>query len=120
MENKKILLIDDERDFVKIMKKKIESWGYDFSSANGGASGIKALAKVKPDLIVLDLIMSEMDGLTALKEIRKIDKKIPIIMLTSHKGFNLIKEAEDLGVTAYVFKMNIDPNLRSLITGALK
>lgn len=120
MEKKKILLIDDERDFITLMEIRIESWGYEFFSATSGALGIKALAKVKPDLVILDLIMSEMDGLSTLKEIRKINKTIPVIMLTSHDGFDMIKEAENLGVTAYVFKMNLDPNLRSLLSGIFK
>jgi len=119
MKNKKILLIDDERDFIKLMKKKIETWGYAFFSATGGALGLKALTKVKPGLVILDLMMPVMDGFATLKEIRKVNKTIPVILLTSHKGFDLIKEAEALGVTAYVFKITIDPNLRSLIIGAL-
>ncbi len=120
MEKKKILLIDDERDFIALMEVKIESWGYELFSATSGALGIKALAKVKPDLVILDLIMPVMDGLSTLKKIRKINKTIPVIMLTAHDGFDMIEEAEDLGVTAYVFKMNLDPNLRSLLIGALK
>jgi len=120
MEKKKILLIDDERDFITLMKKKIESWDYAFFSATGGALGLKELTKVKPDLVIVDLMMPEMDGFATLREIRKTNKTIPVIMLTAHEGFDMIKEAEDLGVTAYVFKVTIDPNLRSLIIGALK
>jgi YesN/AraC family two-component response regulator len=102
------------------MEKRITDWGYDFFSATNGVLGIKALAKVKPDLVILDLIMPEMDGFSTLKEIRKLDKEIPVIMLTSHEGFAMVKEAEKLGVTAFVFKITLETNLHSLLTGVLK
>jgi len=119
MKKKKILLIDDQEDFIMLMKERIEYWGYKFCSANSGALGIKALA-LKPDLVILDLIMPVMDGLTTLKKIREIDKDIPVFMLTSHEDFDVVKEAEKLGVTVFIFKLTIEPNLRTLLAGALK
>ncbi len=120
MDNKKILLIDDERDFTVLVKKRIESWGYEFASASTGLSGIKALIKIKPDLVILDLVMPDMDGISVLKRIRKVNKKIPVIMLTSYEDFDMIKRAEDLNIAAFVFKMTLDVNLRSLVSGILK
>jgi len=120
MDNKKILLIDDERDFTVLVKKRIESWGYEFASASTGLSGIKALIKIKPDLVILDLVMPDMDGISVLKRIRKVNKKIPVIMLTSYEDFDMIKRAEDLDIAAFVFKMTLDVNLRSLVSGILK
>ncbi len=117
---KKVLLIDDERDFSAVARKRVESWGYEFIWAHNGPSGIKLINELRPDLVILDLIMPEMDGITVLKNIRKTDKSIPVIMLTSYEDLDMIKRAEKLGITAFSFKLTFETNLRSLIAGALK
>jgi DNA-binding response OmpR family regulator len=79
---KKILLIDDEPEIVDICRDYFKSAGYDVATANNGATGLQSARREKPDLIVLDLMMPEMDGLDFCKAIRR-ESDVPIIMLTA-------------------------------------
>ncbi len=83
--NAKILLIDDDPDFVETTKLVLEGERYEVSTAFDGNEGIAKARKDKPDLIILDIIMPVKDGFVAAEELKKDPelKKIPVIMLTS-------------------------------------
>lgn len=83
--NAKILLIDDDPDFVEATKLVLESKPYQVITAADGSEGIAKAKKEKPDLIILDIIMPVKDGFNAAEEFKKDAElqKIPIIMLTS-------------------------------------
>jgi two-component system alkaline phosphatase synthesis response regulator PhoP len=86
MTNKaKILLVDDDPDFVASTKTVLESNSYEVIVADNGNDGIKKAKEVKPDLIILDVIMPVKDGFAAAEQFKKDPQlsKIPIIMLTS-------------------------------------
>lgn len=96
-----ILIIDDDPDIVKSMKVVLESRKYQVFSASNGKEGLQKTKEVKPDVIILDIIMETGDeGFDVAREIRKDQnlKNIPILMLTSIKertGFDFKKEAGD-------------------------
>lgn len=121
---KKVLLVDDETDFLDIMGQKIRSWGYEVVFASNGKEAIDGVKSEKPDIIVLDYMMPEMDGVSALKEIRKIDSKIPAIIFTAYPDEKIIKEAEKLGVTAFIPKLSTysapQENLKAMLDMAFK
>lgn len=81
----KILLIDDDIDFVEATKTVLESKAYDVIVASEGEEGLKKARKERPDLVLLDVIMPIKDGFTAAEEFKKDPKlnNIPILMLTS-------------------------------------
>jgi two-component system alkaline phosphatase synthesis response regulator PhoP len=79
---KKILIIDDEPQIVEICQDYLKAAGYDTVTANNGVKGLTLSRREKPDLIVLDLMMPEMDGLDFCRTIRR-DSDVPIIMLTA-------------------------------------
>ncbi len=84
-EKKKILLVDDDPDFVEAVKVIVEKGGYDVKVAYDGQEGLEAVAEEKPDLIVLDVMMPVMNGHEACAKLKK-DKEtaeIPIILLTA-------------------------------------
>ncbi len=84
-EKKKILLVDDDPDFVEAVKVIVEKGGYDVRVAYDGQEGLEAVAEEKPDLIVLDVMMPVMNGHEACAKL-KSDKEtadIPIILLTA-------------------------------------
>ena len=86
MKNKaKILIIDDDPDFVEATKLVLESKPYEVITAADGSEGIAKAKKEKPDLIILDIIMPVKDGFNAAEELKKDPelKKTPVIMLTS-------------------------------------
>lgn len=81
----KILLVDDDKDFVEATKMVLESKPYEVVVAYNGDEGLAKARKEKPDLIILDIIMPVKDGFSAAEQLKKDPalKKIPVIMLTS-------------------------------------
>lgn len=84
-EKKKILLVDDDPDFVEAVKVIVESGGYEVRVAYDGQEGLEAVAEEKPDLIVLDVMMPVMNGHEACGQLKNDPEtaKIPIILLTA-------------------------------------
>jgi two-component system, OmpR family, alkaline phosphatase synthesis response regulator PhoP len=84
-EKKKILLVDDDPDFVEAVRVIVESGGYEVRVAYDGQEGLDAVAEEKPDLIVLDVMMPVMNGHAACARLKadKTTASIPIILLTA-------------------------------------
>ena len=100
---KKILIVDDEPQIVEICRDYLKAAGYETVTANNGTQALSLARREKPDLIVLDLMMPEMDGLDVCREIRR-DSDVPIIMLTArvHETDKLI--GLELGADDYITK----------------
>lgn len=116
---KKVLLVDDEADFLEVMGERIRSWGYDCICASNGKEAVDAVADKKPDMIILDYIMPSMDGVATLREIRKIDKGLPAVMLTAHPDIKVIKGADKLGVGAFIPKMSPYQSMQGALKAAI-
>jgi len=84
-EKAKILIVDDDQDFVEATKLVLESKPYEVVTASNGSEGLAKANQEKPDLIILDIIMPVKDGFSTAEEFNKDPEleKIPIIMLTS-------------------------------------
>jgi DNA-binding response OmpR family regulator len=84
----RILLIDDDIDFVEATKTVLESKPYEVIVAYEGNEGLRKASEEKPDLIILDVIMPVKDGFTAAEQLKKDTElsKIPVIMLTAYAG----------------------------------
>ena len=82
---KKILVVDDEPDFVEFLSIRLKSSGYDVISASDGESGLKKAQKEKPDLIILDILMPKINGFELCKRLKENEftKDMPVIMLTA-------------------------------------
>jgi len=80
--SKKILLVDDEPEILEISRDYLRASAFDVVTANDGMQGLAAARREKPDLIVMDVMMPEMDGLELCKSIRR-ESNVPIIMLTA-------------------------------------
>ena len=85
MKKKKILAIDDESDFVAIIKNYFSLRGYDVFTAIRGVTGLEIIQKEKPDIIFIDLKLPGIDGDQILKQIQKIHPKAKTIMITAFK-----------------------------------
>jgi CheY-like chemotaxis protein len=118
MAKKKILLVDDEMDLVKVMGTWIKRWGFDLVEAYDGIGAIEALETKNPDAVVLDYMLPGMDGVAVLKEIRKINKKIPVIMFTAYPD-KIIKGAEKLDISAFVPKFSLYTDVLSSLKTAI-
>jgi two-component system alkaline phosphatase synthesis response regulator PhoP len=92
MYKKRVLIIDDEESFCKLVKKNIEQTGeFEVHIATNGEDGIRLAREIKPDLILLDIVMPGMDGADIISLIRKDEsiKDTPIVFLTA-----IVKEEE--------------------------
>ncbi|MDP3042354.1 MAG: response regulator [Candidatus Omnitrophota bacterium] len=123
MYKKRVLIIDDEENFCKLVKKNIEQTGeFEVHMAINGADGIKLAREIKPDLILLDVVMPEMDGGDVVALIRndKSIKDTPIVFLTAivreeeasaqasfTKGYSLLSKTVTVGGLIACIKKNI-------------
>jgi len=90
-----ILCIDDDADFLDSLKLIIEGGGYAFESAASAEDGVRKAAAVKPDLIIVDLIMEEVDaGMHFVKELKSQGGAVPPIYMLSSVGDNLSLSAD--------------------------
>ncbi len=119
MEKAKVLLVDDEMDLIMIMGKRIKKWGYDLMEAAGGKEALTAVKSGGPDIVILDYMMPDMDGISTLKEIRKVNADIPVIMFTAFPDKKSIEGTEALGVSAYIPKLSMFPTGESALKAAL-
>jgi CheY-like chemotaxis protein len=106
MKKLKILLVDDELDFLEIMSVRIKDWGYDFVKATGGKDALEKIKLEEPDIIILDYMMPDMSGEAVLERIRRTDAKIPVIMFTAYPNMKIMNSAERLGINAFVPKLS--------------
>jgi DNA-binding response OmpR family regulator len=84
---KRILLVDDDEGLRDFYEEEIKDEGYEVLTAKNGKEALLKLEKEKPDLVVLDIVMPKMDGMEALGRMIGKDKTIPIILHTSHPGY---------------------------------
>ena len=102
----KILIVDDEPDFLELISLRIESWGYAVTKASEGSEAIEAVKKNAPDIMVLDYMMPGMDGIETLRIIRKSGSDIPVIMFTAYPNTNTMEGASQLGISAFIPKLS--------------
>ena len=122
MSSKKILLVDDESDILDFLSYNLKNIGYDVRVANNGEEGVKTALEFKPDLILLDMMMPEMDGIETCEKIREVDelKSVVIAFLTARgedysqiAGFNA-------GADDYILKPIKPKVLMSRVKALLK
>jgi DNA-binding response OmpR family regulator len=106
---KKILIVDDEKVWVKMLAMSLEHEGYQIGVAFDAIQATTQAFQLKPDLILLDIMMPAGGGLGALKNIRARDKtfSIPVIVLTAKVDKETKEAAEELGVSGY-FSKSVD------------
>ena len=117
----KILLVDDDPDILDTMSVVLTSHEYTVITARDGLDGLAKLRTEKPDLMILDLMMPKMDGLTACHMIKNdpATKSIPVIMVTAI-GFELnVKLSQQMGASGYVTKPFSSEDLLGKITQVL-
>ncbi len=119
MVKRKVLIVDDEENFAKLIGQRIKSWGYEVTASLSGKEALAALKSKKPDIMVLDYRMPEKDGIATLREVRRIDKAIPVVMFTAYPDEKSIAESEKLGISAYVPKLSIYTDSQDSLKSAL-
>jgi CheY-like chemotaxis protein len=107
MDTKKtIMVVDDNPDIITIVRTILEGKGYNVSSAYSGAELLSSLEKDKPDLVVLDIMMPQMDGLEVLTRLKAAPEtaSIPVILLTAKVQYEDVLGGYKLGADYYITK----------------
>lgn len=115
----KILLVDDELDFLEAMGTRLESWGYNPLKASNGKDALLTLEKETPDIIILDYMMPDMSGVSVLKEIRKKGLSVPVIMFTAYPDMKVMDDSERLGISAFVHKLSTHVDTLTALKSAI-
>jgi DNA-binding response OmpR family regulator len=123
MGKKKILIIDDEENFCRLVKMNLELIGdFQVDIATNGKKGVKLAKRIKPHLILLDILMPQMDGFEVLKELKK-DRNamsIPVVMLSARDDEAAKLKAAQLYDELYITKPIEVPDLKAKIEEVLK
>jgi CheY-like chemotaxis protein len=109
---KKIMIVEDDSFVMDIYQTKLAQEGFEAIGAVNGLEAMKKLEGVKPDLILLDIIMPYMDGLEVLKKIKDDErlKNIPIVLLTNLSQKEEINKGMGLGADDYLIKSHFTPS----------
>ena len=102
--NKKILLVEDDPNFGKILKDYLTINNYEISLAVNGIDGFEKFNKSEFDLCILDIMMPFKDGLTLAKEIREVNESIPLIFLTAKNLKDDVLKGYKIGADDYLTK----------------
>lgn len=116
----KVLLVDDEKELLQSLTRVLGVRGFSVETVDSGEAALKRLNEAAPDIIVLDLNMPGMDGLTTLREIRKVDANVPVIVLSGHMNIALGRDVMRLGAAEFLQKPCAIEDLASAIETAFE
>jgi two-component system alkaline phosphatase synthesis response regulator PhoP len=107
----KLLLVEDDVTLVKMYERKFKSDGYEVEIAYDGLDGLKKATNNPPDLIVLDLMLPKLDGISVFKKMRSQAKtfRTPVLLLTNFDQEDAVFECFKLGAVDYLLKSEVTP-----------
>ena len=105
-DKKRILVVDDTKDILLLVSRRLQSWGYEAITAASGEEGLHLAEEQAPDLILLDIMMPKMKGRDVCARLKANPKtqKIPVIFLTALGLADHVKAGMDLGADDYIVK----------------
>lgn len=104
MENKKILIAEDERPISKVLKLKLERYGYDVEAVFNGEEVLLSLEKGKYDLVILDMMMPKVNGFEVLQKLKELKNNVPVIVMSNLGQTEDVKRGKELGAFHYFVK----------------
>lgn len=116
----KLLIVDDEIDIREFAKSYFRKRHIEVYTASGGVEALEIIDHEKPDLVLLDIRMEEMNGVEVLKKLRESGNSTKVIMVSGVKEENTITEAENLGVTGFINKPLVLDELEKIVLKELK
>ena len=117
----RLLVIDDDKDTMRILEAKLTDAGYQVLQAGDGQEGLEKARQARPDLILLDVMMPQLDGLTVLQHLKfdSLTEKIPVVIMTA-KGEKMENLFKMEGASAYLTKPFIFSELISALKNCLE
>lgn len=119
-EERTIVVIDDEVEICDLLKDLLTAEGYKVSTATDSEQGLQMAMKQRPDLVLLDMNMPRMDGIEVLRQIKKADEAISVIIITGFININLARDAMRLGAFDYITKPFDLAYVKALVENALE
>ena len=119
-ERKQVLIVDDEPNLRKILSAQLTRDGYDAMTAEDGEQGLALLAEHHIDLVITDLKMPKVDGMTLLKRALALEPELPVVVITAHGTIDTAVEALKLGAFDFVTKPFDKDEVRQIVAKALK
>ena len=116
----KVLLVDDEKDFIESLAERLQLRDFDVKTALNGDDGIKLVNENEFDVIILDVKMPGKSGIETLKEIKNINQLSQVIMLTGNATVESAIQGMKLGAYDYIMKPTVTEDLINLINKAYK
>jgi two-component system nitrogen regulation response regulator GlnG len=116
----KLLLIDDEADVQYSFRRIFDQPDIELTTADSGEEGLKLIARLKPDLVIMDVRMGGLSGLETLRRLRQADARQMVIMMTAYGTTQTAIEAMKLGAYDYLLKPFDVPRLKQVVLDALK
>ncbi len=104
MENVTVLLVDDEKDFVEALAERLKLRGFSIMVCFDGEEAINKIKEAAVDVVILDVQMPGLDGVSTLREIKQLAPLIEVIMLTGHGTVQTAIDGMKLGAYDYIFK----------------
>lgn len=104
MGKKKILVVDDEPSFLEVIKMRLEANDYEVIIAANGKEALKKIEQERPDAVLLDILMPQLNGLKALEIIRRKDKDLPVFMISAFSDEKRFKLARKLKASGFIVK----------------
>lgn len=103
---KKILVVEDEKSLSEVISTKLKSENYDVYSAYDGEEGLTLAEKIVPDLILLDIVLPKMNGISFIESVKSNEnlKEIPIIILSNLADAQSVIDCREKGITDYLIK----------------
>jgi CheY-like chemotaxis protein len=114
----RILLVDDNEFIQRMFARALAHDGYEILSANDGTVALEVATKERPDLIVMDVMMPNMNGMRALESLKanEVTKTIPVIMLSAYDNPGVFSKALEIGAARYILKDSMDaPELVTVV-----
>jgi len=115
-----ILVVDDEIDVLEMIELGLRSAGYQMLTADSGERAIEIFGQQKADLVICDLKMPKMNGITTISRLREQDPGLPVVVLTGYLGPQTIEECEQLGGVEVVRKPFLFRELSKAVKVALR
>ncbi|MBN2452929.1 MAG: response regulator [Candidatus Omnitrophica bacterium] len=120
-DNKKtVLVVDDEADFLKVIKFRLEANGYDVVTAATGKDALDKVRTCRLDAVLLDVLLPDMSGIDVLREIRKLQKDLPVFIITAFSNKERFELANKFSASGFIVKSGDLQKEIEHITGAIR
>ena len=116
--NKKVLVAEDDLDFLSLLCKIFSSSGFDVVYAKDGEEALSVIEKEKPDLIILDILMPKIGGIEVAKKLKESDDKTPLMFLTNLKDMTHIASAMESSRPNSDYIVKSEMRLEDIVTRA--